>query len=144
MLYHHLKAYTTSPDTVAVSALNFKDVVSLFDRMLAEEYIPITFKTANDQVSLSCDFCGASLFLSSWVCGSYPDSKEVCDGAEANTSPKRVCCSCYVEGRKCACGHMIVQTSIDMDKLLELRNSFVSLVTPPNDTVIVPRILSTE
>jgi len=144
MLYHHLKAHTTSPGTIAESAFNFKDIVSLFDRVLAEEYIPVTFKTACDQPLLSCDFCGASLFISRWVCGSSPDSREVCPRTEADTSPKQVCCSCYVEGRKCACGHMVVQTSIDMDKLLELRNSFVSLIAPPNDTIIVPRVLSTE
>lgn len=144
MLYHHLKAHTTSPDTVAAPVFNFKDVVSLFDRLLAEEYIPITSKTACNQALLPCDFCGASLFISSWVCGSSRDSKDACDRAGADISPKQVCCLCYVEGRKCACGHMIVQTSIDVDTLLELRNSFVTLVTPPNDTAIVPWILSTE
>jgi hypothetical protein len=146
MLYYHLKAHTTAPDTVAAitSSLNFKDIVSLFDRVLAEEYIPMECKTARPHALVSCDFCGASLFNSNWVCGGSPDSNGVCVRAEVDSSPKRVCCLCYVEGRKCACGHMIVQTFFDMDELLELRNAFVSLVTPPNDTHIVPRILSTE
>lgn len=146
MLYHYLKTHTATPDTVVTmaSAFNFKDIISLFDRVLAEEYIPVAFTTACGQALRSCDFCGASLFTSSWACGCPPDSKEVCARAEAGTSPKRVCCLCYVEGRKCACGHMNVQPFFDMGELLELRNTFVSLVTLPDDTDIVPRTLSTE
>jgi len=146
MLYHHLKVYTTAPGILAAMTSTFdtKGIISLFDRVLAEEYIPMTFKTNCGQALLSCDFCGASLFTSSWVCGSSPDSMEVCARVEADTSPKRVCCLCYVEGRKCACGHMNVQTFFDMNELLELRNAFVSLVSPPNESAIVPYLLSTE
>jgi hypothetical protein len=146
MLYHYLRAHTTVAGTVAAMAsTNSKEVISLVDRVLAEEYVPIAYKKPTcTRVSPSCDFCGASLFNSSWVCGSSPDSKGECARAEADTSPKRVCCLCYVEGRKCACGHMIIQTSFDTDKLLELRNAFVSLVTPSNGPDIVPHIPSTE
>ena len=140
MLYYHLKAHTTAMN----SAFNFKDIISFIDRILAEEYVPIVCKTTCAQDLPSCDFCGASLFNSCWVCGSSPDSKGVCARTEVDTSPKRVCCLCFVEGRKCACGHMIVQTFFDMDELVELRNAFVSLVTPPTCTDIVPHILSTE
>lgn len=146
MLYHYLKVYTATPDTVSAMApaVNFRDIISLFDRVLAEEYIPIPFTAGCSQASPSCDFCGASLFTSSWSCGCSPDSKEACARVEADTSPKRVCCFCYVEGRKCACGQMTVQTFFDMGQLLELRNAFVSLVTSSDDTDIVPHTLSTE
>ena len=146
MLYHYVKTRTIARDTVVTmtSAFNSKDIISLFDRVLAEEYIPITIKAVGGQALLSCDFCGASLFTSSWVCGSSPDSKEVCARVDANTPPKRVCYLCYVEGRKCTCGQMNVQAFFDIDELLELRNSFASLITPSNETDIVPHILSTE
>lgn len=146
MLHHYLKVHTTTPDTVAamVPSLNFRDIISLFDCVLAEEYVPIPFTTGCNQALLSCDFCGASLFTSSWVCGCSPDSKEVCALAGADTSPKRVCCFCYVEGRKCACGQMTIQTLVDMAELLELRNAFVSLVTSSDNTDIVPHTLETE
>ncbi len=146
MLYHYLKVHKANSDTATAmaSALNFRDIISLFDRVLAEEYTPIPSMTGRSQELLSCDFCGASLFTSSWACGCSPDSNEACARAEADTSPKRVCCLCYVEGRKCACGHMTVQTLFDMGELLELRNAFVSLVTSSDDTDIVPRRLSTK
>jgi len=146
MLYHYLRACIAIPGRLApmASAFNLRDIISLFDRVLAEEYIPVAFTTARGQALHSCDFCGASLFTSSWTCGYPPDSKEICAQAEADTPPKRVCCLCYVEGRKCACGHMNVQTFFDMGELLELRNAFVSLVTSPDDTDIVPHTLSTE
>ena len=105
-------------------------LVRLFDDVLLEEY-------SNDHDSLflpdhtgrnpTCNYCGASLFLS------YFDCAGVCFDLETD-SPRvdmsiRVCGTCYVEGRSCACKNMTPRRLRNFSDTLQERNNAASTLS---------------
>ena len=83
------------------------DLLKLADHVLAEEYAsPGQLDDLAEHAltgPLSCDFCGADIFQSFFICGSSctPPASE---GGEGDNI--MVCPMCYVEGRSCPCDRM--------------------------------------
>lgn len=105
-------------------------LIRLFDDVLLEEY-------SDDHGSLflpdhmghnpTCHYCGTSLFLS------YFDCAGVCFDLETD-SPRvdmsiRVCGTCYVEGRFCACKNMTPRRLRNFSNMLQERNNAVNILS---------------
>lgn len=105
-------------------------LIRLFDDVLLEQY-------SDDHDSLflpdhtghnpTCHYCGTSLFLS------YFDCAGVCFDLE--TDPHlvdlsiRVCGTCYVEGRFCACKNMTPRRLRNFSDILRERNNAASTLS---------------
>ena len=111
-------------------AEELRNLIQLFDDVLLEGY-------ADDHDSLflpdrvgdnpTCDYCGASLFLSYFVCASVCFDLET-DAPCVDTSIK-VCGGCYVEGRSCTCKDMNPRRLRNFSDMLQERNDAASVLS---------------
>ena len=100
-----------------------RKLIRLFDDVLLEAY-------SDDHDSLflpnhtgdnpTCHYCGASLFLSYFICAGVCFDLET-DAPHLDTSIK-VCGGCYVEGRFCACKDMNPKRLHSFSDMLRERN----------------------
>lgn len=117
-------------DSVPRVANELRKLIRLFDDVLLEGY-------SDDHDSLflpnhigdnpTCNYCGASLFLSYFNCAG------VCFDLETD-SPRmdmsiRVCAGCYVEGRSCACKDMTPKRIRSFSHALQERNDAASVLS---------------
>lgn len=106
---------------------NLKDLLTLYDSILVEEYEPghkgmVSGPTSrrpsvDEDICLPCDFCGCDIFQSFFGCGPYIDGCVVCPG-------------CYVEGRSCKCKNAKMQPMQyrDFQQLVDVRTNAVNAV----------------
>jgi hypothetical protein len=103
-------------------AKEVKELLSLYDAVLVEEYEPghaeMVSRPPSSPLSIgdtfiSCDFCGCDIFQSYFECGSSSDRCFVCPG-------------CYVEGRSCRKhGKMRPVQCRDFEQFLKVRKNAV-------------------
>ncbi|KAI0093671.1 hypothetical protein BDY19DRAFT_918246 [Irpex rosettiformis] len=80
-------------------------------------------RVAATSCNFACDFCGSDIFQSFFECEKcmiYP-SKDA-EGPHTIGDGLILCCSCYVEGRTCACGSMKLAQCRPFSLLLQPRN----------------------
>lgn len=128
---------------------NLASVITLFDLVLAEDYIPANLASqtvdADEEPSpeqsrnhlgatsrpaskkgplppealVECDFCGSDIFVHFLEC-------DTCSPLEHRTdSGFCLCMRCYVDGRSCSCGRMRVKSNQAFSQLLADRNQAV-------------------
>lgn len=104
-------------------AAELQTLIRLFDDVLLEGYSnnhdTLSLPT-NIECNPTCNYCGASLFLSYFNCAG------TCLDLETD-SPRvymsiRVCGPCYVEGRFCSCKEMTPMRLRDFSSMLRERN----------------------
>ncbi|GJJ12739.1 hypothetical protein Clacol_006984 [Clathrus columnatus] len=115
-----LNQSTYDDDNLAVTTLN---ILNYFDEILVEEWspdhqsLPIAKNDDPDAMFMwSCDFCGADIFQSLFVCTRCSKPK---------AEPKYIVCpGCYVEGRSCRCGseNMKPYQIQQFSELIRIRN----------------------
>jgi hypothetical protein len=105
-----------------------KELLSLYDSILVEEYEPgpvdmVSRPTSRppsieEDIFISCDFCGCDIFQSFFECSSSSDGCVVCPG-------------CYVEGRNCKCENakMRPMQYRDIQQLIRVRRNAVKALT---------------
>lgn len=107
---------------LSAMARDFYALVRLFDEVLKDDYCDghATLDTIdNQELPLSCSFCGACLFLSGFLC------KECSQGSN---TPILLCPGCYVEGRSCRCDTMSpIRLGDFVGALLDRNNAVGSL-----------------
>jgi len=106
---------------------DIKELLTLYDSILVEEYEPshkdmVSRPTSRppsieEDICISCDFCGCDIFQSFFECGPSSDGCIVCPG-------------CYVEGRNCKCKNARMQPMQyrDFQQLVAVRTNAVNAV----------------
>ncbi|KAI6150523.1 hypothetical protein BKA82DRAFT_122733 [Pisolithus tinctorius] len=146
-IYHAMDHYTrvveqTEPEIeLATPASKLKQLIRLFDDVLAQEYTSqhaslahISNVSDSEPISfdgIHCDFCGADIFQSFFECG------KCLPLSSWNSEESRIvllgdglvlCPSCYVEGRTCQCGEMQPVQCRVVDELLQRRDRAVKAI----------------
>ena len=112
------------------TADELQKLIRLFDDILLEGYSDnhhSLFLPDHMGHNPTCNYCGASLFLS------YFDCAGVCFDLEVDPTHRdmsiRVCVTCYVEGRFCACRDMTPRRLHNLSDILQERNNAVNILS---------------
>lgn len=107
-----------------------RKLIQLFDDVLLEGYSDnhnSLFLPDYLGCNPACNYCGTSLFLSYFDCAGVCFDLEI-DSAHTDMSIK-VCGTCYVEGRFCACRNMTPRRLHNFSDILRERNNAVSALS---------------
>lgn len=107
-----------------------RKLIGLFDDVLLEGYSDnhhSLFLPNHMGCNPTCHYCGASLFLSYFSCGG--GCFDLGTDATHTDVSIRVCGTCYVEGRFCACRDMTPRRLRNFSNVLQERNDAVSTLS---------------
>ncbi|KAF9564389.1 hypothetical protein CPC08DRAFT_254961 [Agrocybe pediades] len=107
-------------------------LLGVYDCILAEEYHPfhkqmghliLDAVDADEDVPITCDFCGADIFQSFFEC------RKCVDDASPGSEAIHMCPGCYVEGRSCECSVMKPMQYQSYLHLVQVRSDAAQAVT---------------